>query len=99
MGVLNKLCDLSCITKDDLVHILETPYEPVLCSIIGNATIFMNFNGNQCQLSVDSNGSHVKFCGLLRHINWSGIDITQEELSKSQISSGKPKNKYRIIKQ
>ena len=89
-GVLNKLCDLSCITKDDLVHILETPYKPALCSITGNATIFMNFNGNQRQLSVASNGGHVKFCGLLRHINWSDIDITKEELLKSQVSSGKP---------
>ena len=45
------------------MHILETPYEPALCSIIGNTTIY---------------------------INLSGIDIMQEELLKSQVSSGKP---------
>ena len=88
--VLNKLCDLSGITKDDLLCISETEYEPVQCSIIGNATIFMNYAGNQCKLSVASNGGHVKFCGLLRHINWSNIDIMQEEVLKSKVSSGKP---------
>ena len=65
-GVLNKLCNLSGITKDDLLHISETECEPGQCSIIGNATIFMNYAGNQCKLSVASNGG--QFCGLLRHI-------------------------------
>ena len=74
-GVLNKLCDLSGITKDDLLLISETEYEPGQCSIIENATIFMNYAGNQCKLSVASNGGHVQFYGLLRHINWSNIDI------------------------
>ena len=53
-GVLNKLCDLSSITKDDLLLISETEYEPGQCSLIGNGTIFMNYAGNQCKLSVAS---------------------------------------------
>ena len=81
---------------DDLVYISET-YEPALCSTIGNATNFMNFNGNQHQVSVASNGDHVKFCGLLRYINWSGIDTMQEELLKSQVSSGKPPKNIRLL--
>ena len=89
-GVLNKLFDVSGITKDDLLCISETEYEPGQCSIIGNATIFMSYAKNQCKLSVASNEGHVKFCGLLRHIDWSNIDIMQEEVLKSQVSSRKP---------
>ena len=36
-GVLNKLCDLSGITKDYLLRISETEYEQAQCSVIGNA--------------------------------------------------------------
>ena len=90
-GVLTKLCDLSCITKDELLGISETRYEQGQCSIIGNATIFMNYAGNQWKLSVASNGGHVKFCGLLRHINWANINIKLDEVLKSHVSNIKTK--------
>ena len=63
-----------------MLRISETEYEPAQYSIIGNATIFMSYAENQHKLSVASNGGHVTFCGLLRHLNWSNIDIMQEEV-------------------
>ena len=91
-GVLNKLCDLSGITKDDLLCISETDYEPAQCSMIGNAAIFMNYAGNQCKLSVASNGGHVKFCALLRHINWSNRHQAGGSIKITSFKWKTPKN-------
>ena len=79
-----KICDLSSVSSSDLEYLSHMHFENNQCSIAGNISIFMKHINGEKHISLASNGGHIIFCGLLRHINMKGINPTLQELSKSQ---------------
>ena len=81
-GALTKIIDLASLTKRDKEFLSVTVFTPNEGSIGDNYSVFMKMNDCGKKISAGSNGGHIRFCGLLRHINLLGINPTKEEIDK-----------------